>query len=312
MHAGDRATPRRPALAQDVESNICSTGIVDAITSRRHPLVARFRRLAQGRTRTDPALLLDGWHLVADALRANLTLEVIAAVASDDPIDPQARDIVAAARAHGARVVPVSRSVLDAISPVRSPAGVVAIARAPDADLAATTRPHPALALVAVGVQDPGNLGAIVRVADAAGATGVIVTGASADPFGWKALRGAMGSAFRLPVVRVLDPEGAIASLHRLGVRVVATASADARSPHVRSLYEHDLRGATAVLLGNEGAGLPDAVAALADATVSIPMRAGVDSLNLATAAAIIAYEVRRQRLTAARADPRDAGGPPV
>jgi len=146
-----------------------------------------------------------------------------------------------------------------------------------------------------VDVQDPGNLGAIIRAADAGGATGVIAAGASADPFGWKALRGAMGSAFRLAVVREPDVQAACARVRDAGLALVATAAAGGQPPDIL-----DLSGPIALVLGSEGRGLDTALMDAADARASIPMRAGVDSLNVAVTAALLVYEARRQRAHAA------------
>jgi TrmH family RNA methyltransferase len=172
---------------------------------------------------------------------------------------------------------------------VRSPSPIVAIA---DRPIAADGRAYGAVPLVviAVDVQDPGNVGAIVRVAEAAGATGVTIAGASADPFGWKALRGSMGSALRLPIVH-RPGDRALDALRAAGCRIVATA------PHGgRSLYETDLRGPVAVVIGGEGPGLAPADLAAADAVMTVPMAPPVESLNAAVTAAIVAYEARRQR----------------
>ena len=139
-------------------------------------------------------------------------------------------------------------------------------------------------------VQDPGNMGAVVRAAEAAGATGVIASGASADPFGWKALRGAMGSTFRLPVLRVPDVEEVLRACRGHGLRIIATALRGT------PVTEVALDGACAVLLGAEGTGLPHALVDAADTRLTIPMQAPVESLNVAVAAGIILYEARRQR----------------
>ena len=112
-----------------------------------------------------------------------------------------------------------------------------------------------ALVVTAIDVQDPGNLGAIVRVAEAAGATGFVAAGGSANPFGWKALRGSMGSALRLPIASELGAEEAVAAARAHGCRVVATVPRDGRS-----LFDVDLTGPIAILVGGEGPGL-DAVA---------------------------------------------------
>jgi TrmH family RNA methyltransferase len=142
-------------------------------------------------------------------------------------------------------------------------------------------------------VQDPGNLGAIVRVAEAAGATGVVAAGGSANPFGWKALRGSMGSALRLPIASEPAAENAVAEARRHGCRIVATVPRDGRS-----LYDVDLAGPLQVLIGGEGRGLASALTDLADERVTIPMQAPVESLNAAVTAALIVYEARRQRTT--------------
>jgi TrmH family RNA methyltransferase len=262
----------------------------EVLRSRRHAVVERLRQLGRKRVPGETAVLLDGWHLVEDALAAPARLQLVV-VAIDAAERPDGERLLARCEAAGVPVALATAPVLAAASPSATPSGVVAIASPPPWTLADTIGPAPALVLVAVEVQDPGNLGAIVRVADAAGATGVVAAGPGADPLGWKALRGAMGSAFRLPLVRVGHALEAIATLRAAGLAVLATAAHDAVA-----IDETDLRGPVATVLGNEGAGLPPEISAAADARVAIPMRAGVDSLNVATAAAVIAYEARRQR----------------
>jgi RNA methyltransferase, TrmH family len=147
------------------------------------------------------------------------------------------------------------------------------------------------LVLLVSDVQDPGNIGAVVRVAEAGGATGVLAAGISADPFGWKALRGSMGSTLRLPVARVDDAADAAARARAHGCRVIAT-SPRGGTP----LYDVDLRLPCAVLIGGEGGGLSDALIDAADERVTIPMQTPVESLNAAVTAAVIVYEAQRQR----------------
>ena len=144
---------------------------------------------------------------------------------------------------------------------------------------------------VEAGVQDPGNVGAVIRVAEACGATGIIAGEGTADAFGWKALRGSMGSAFRLAVTAVSALPGALDAVRARQVRLVAAVPRGGTP-----LPRCDLGGPIAILLGGEGAGLADPLLSLADARLSIPMAQQVDSLNVATAAAIITYEAMRQR----------------
>jgi TrmH family RNA methyltransferase len=263
---------------------------MERIEGRHHPLVARCRQLARGRSADDQGWLLDGWHLVDEGLAAGLQFDFLALSARAGHEAEEAA-LNERARARGVRVVDVTPQVLEAMSPVRQPSGVVAVARPRAWRVEDLMGPGPALVLVACEVQDPGNLGAIVRAADAAGATGVIAAGASADPGSWKALRGAMGSAFRLPHVRASNVTETIADLTARDVAVLATVAREAPSIHAT-----DLRRPVACLLGSEGSGLPPHVVAAAGARMTIPMRPGVESLNVATAAAVIAFEAWRQR----------------
>src|SRR5262245_57786221 len=255
------------------------------ITSRQHAIVKTFRAVAD---RSDRSMLLDGWHLVTEAINARIALETIAI--SGKPSQADARVLERARRA-GAELVPVSQKVIDALSPVRSPSSVVAIARRPEATLASLRMPAPALVLAIAGVQDPGNVGAAIRAAAGGGATGVVCDAASADPFGWKALRAAMGSVFHLPVLRLDEWGEASADWRAAGLKIVATTPRGGRS-----IYEVDWRQPVAILMGREGAGLPTSLVDTADLQVSIPMREKVESLNVAVAAALVIFEAGRQR----------------
>jgi len=255
------------------------------ITSRHHGWVADCRAIVRG---DDARLLLDGWHLLAEALSSGLRIEWVAVDASRPREDPA---LLERARASGAVVGDVTAAVMDAMSPVRSASGIVAVCPRPAVDADALVSPAPALVLAAFRVQDPGNVGAIVRSADAAGATGVLLDQQTADPWTWKALRASMGSAFRVPVYRDGTALDRVRSWQRQGLRVIA---ADPREGV--SMYDLPLTEPLVLVLGAEGAGVPHDVLALADARVRIPMRARVESLNVAVAAALLAYEAQRQR----------------
>lgn len=233
-------------------------------------------------------MLLDGWHLLAEAANARVTVEKIAICG---PPTEKEGAVVDRLRRSGAQVVDVSGSVLNALSPVNSPTGVVASARIPSVTSAAVLTPAPALVLAATGLQDPGNAGAIIRSAAAAGATGVVLDELSADPWGWKALRASMGSAFHLPVVRSRALAAMIGDWRRAGVRIVASVPRGGVQ-----MYDVDLTQPTAVLLGGEGPGLPEDLLISADTRVSIPMHGNIESLNAAVAAAVLLYEAKRQR----------------
>ena len=258
------------------------------VTSRQNPLVARYRAAARG-DQSAP-LLLDGMHLLSEALAAGLRIREAAVAAGDGP---ELAAILERLALSQVEVVEASASVMAALSPVRSSSRIVALADRPEA----SSRSHRAgvprlpLEVVIAGVQDPGNVGAIIRVAEAGGATAVVAAGPSADPFGWKALRGSMGSALRLPVESVPDVSAALAKAKQRGLRIVATV------PHGgRPFFAIDYTGPTALVIGGEGAGLEASLMAAADERATIPMQPPVESLNTAVAAALIVYEARRQR----------------
>jgi RNA methyltransferase, TrmH family len=178
---------------------------------------------------------------------------------------------------------PVSTAVLRKMAYRADPEGVLAVVEAPQRELPR----RGSLYLVAVGIEKPGNLGAMARAADAAGADALLVAGAEADPWSPNAIRASTGATFTLPIV-----ETTLAEVRTLDARLVAAAvGAEAR------YTEADLAVPTALAVGSEDAGLPAAWRAAADIEVSIPVRGRtVDSLNAATAAAILLYEAVRQR----------------
>lgn len=266
-------------------------GSTTTISSRQNSSVQRYRTLAREHAQDDQErrLLLEGLHLLKEARAAGLAIDSAAfareMLASSD-VQALARTLADA----GAEVFAVSDSVLAAMSPARTPSGVVAIALRPPSSIASMLVRAPQLVVVATDVQDPGNVGAIVRAAEAAGATGVVACGSSADPFGWKALRGSMGSAFRLPVARG-SLDAAISACRAASLQVLAATPRDGRA-----FFEVNLTRPCALVFGGEGPGLPEQVLARADARVSIPMQRPVESLNVAVAAALLLYEAYRQR----------------
>lgn len=257
------------------------------ITSRRHPLVQACREARAGGP--GQPLLLDGWHLVVDAVQAGLAVDAVAV--SRLPDEAPAARALDALLASGAQVVHATDDVLQAMSPVRTASGVVALARRPRLALSGVLAPAPAFVLVAVDVQDPGNLGALVRTAEAAGATGCVAAGVSADPLGWKALRASMGSAFRLPLAREADAHAVTATLRDAGLAVVALVPRGGLG-----LDAVDAARPVALLVGGEGPGLASALVAAADVSVTLPMTPPVESLNVAVAGALALYGLAGRR----------------
>jgi RNA methyltransferase, TrmH family len=243
--------------------------------------VQRCRRLARARGGRD--VLLDGEHLTAEALRAGVRIQ---ALLTTRPTSPLARQAGAA----GADVYDATPAVLEAASPVAAPTAVVAIAEWTPRLLDDVLSIRPALLIGLHDVQDPGNVGAAIRSADGLGASGVLCIDRTADPGGWRALRGAMGSTFRLPVARARLAE-VLRQAGRHSIRVAATSVAGGAPAAGVSLSPPLL-----LLLGNEGAGLPAAAVEHASMHVTIPMRPGISSLNVAVTAALLLYEAARQR----------------
>lgn len=281
---------------------------MERISSRQNAIVKRFRDLART-ARPHPAaghpehaaraghsaeVLLDGEHLLQEALLCDIPIEIAAfsdkqLTTGTSPMGRLAKDV----KKRGGRIVTVSDQVLAAISPVQHPTGVVAIGRARPAEVrvvmsAVTERP---LVLVLAGIQDPGNVGAMVRAAAAFGASGIIAIEGSANPFSWKALRGGMGGTFRLPIASRGALSDVIVTAADEKIRLVAAVPRGGTPlPHV------DLRQPTAIVMGSEGQGLSPATMAAVNEFVTIPMHAPVESLNVAVAAALILYEAARQR----------------
>ena len=233
--------------------------------------------------------LIEGPRLLAEALAAGLTI-LEAATTPKAEGDGRNVGVFAALQARGIEWRRFHERLFASLSPAEKAQGILAIAERPKARPEALFAEVP-LVLVIVGIQDPGNVGGLVRSAEGASATGALLTTGTADPFGWKALRGSMGSSFRLPLLRGLTTTEAVALCHDRGLRTAAAVARGGVAPE-----DADLRGPLAVLVGSEAAGLPDEVAAEADLRLTIALAPDVESLNVGVAAGILLFEAARQR----------------
>lgn len=258
------------------------------ISSRHNSIVTRFRDAARRAAPLDASTLLEGPRLIEDALAAGVTIDVAAVSTAQTTRDRWSSLLERLGRV--TQLVHVSPSVMAALSPLSTPTGLVAIASLRPAPFESTIRAAQPLVLSLVGVQDPGNTGAVIRAAEAGGATGV-VTVAGADPYGWKALRGSMGSTLRLPVVRADDAERIRADARARGLHQFAAVPRGGTPT-----TDADLSRPCLIWLGTEGGGLAPPLMDDADELVSVPMHAPVESLNIAVASALIVYEAARQR----------------
>jgi TrmH family RNA methyltransferase len=265
---------------------------VKSISSRQNPIVRTFRALADNPDPTGERVLLDGAHLVRDARAAGAEFEVLVVAVSRLDGSTEEEQLAREFEAAAIDVVAADEKTFAAISPVKTPSGIAAIVRRKvTAPSILCGHPHPFI-LAAVDIQDPGNVGALIRTAEAGGATGAFVCGASATPFSWKALRGSMGSALRLPVVAGMTTDAVMNCMTDAGVRMIAAVPRDGDDPDAI-----DWRGPTGLFVGGEGPGLSDEVIARCSTRVSIPIAVTVESLNVAVAGAVLIYAARRQRI---------------
>jgi TrmH family RNA methyltransferase len=273
---------------------------LELITSRRNPLVARLRALHQPRgRRVQVRLLLEGTHLLQEVLRLGLTPDLL--LATPDWLERHPALLAACPAAM--RRVTVAEPVLEAVATTDHPDGVVLTLPPPPLPAPGRAR----FVLVLDRLQDPGNLGTLLRTALAAGIEEVWLAG-GADPFQPKVLRASAGAALALPCRRHPDRDALVEGLtqaREAGLQLVATVVPDqAGHGEVLPYWELDWCRPTALLLGNEGAGLDPALQALASERVTIPHDRRVESLNVAVAAAPLLLERWRQRASPLPAEP--------
>jgi TrmH family RNA methyltransferase len=230
---------------------------------------------------------IEGLRIVEEAIRSGLRLH---AVFFSESAETRAERLLPQIGAHVETVVLPDKLFGSAV-PSETPQGVAALVRYRQHSLEDVLGRIQAGPLVAVaGVQDPGNLGTILRSAEAFGAVGVLLGEGTVSPFNPKVVRGSAGSVFRLPAVRVKLGD-ALALLREQEVRLVATSSHKGTP-----LPEANLAGSIALFIGGEGAGVPRDLLAKVDETVAIPHTPQVESLNAGVAASIVLYEIARQR----------------
>jgi TrmH family RNA methyltransferase len=261
------------------------------VTSEQNPLVRAARRLERDRGERERSGLYLAWglHLAGEALAAGAAIERIFLAAEAETGD-EGRDLAARLRRSGPAPMNTTARVLDSIVAGAGDQGVLLVVRRPPSTLAQVLERRVTLVLATQGVQDPGNVGSMVRTAFATGAGAFLALERSADPFSSRAVRAGMGAHFRLPIVAAASST-ALPALAAAGFQVVAADLEAAEPPD-----GIDLRPPTVLCLGNEGQGLPAALLGAAAARVRIPMAAGASSLNVHAAAAILLYEAQRQR----------------
>jgi len=267
--------PRRSDATITSRSN---PGILDAVRLR-----DRRERERTGRT------LIDGARELTAAISAGTVIEAVYALDEDASIPVGVSTILEAVRLKGIELVTVAPAVLERLAFGDRLDGVVAVARVPDVGLGHLSVSDPALVVVIEGLEKPGNLGAILRTADAVGAS-VIAADPRTDLFNPNAIRASLGTIFTVPIASASTSDTR-AWLRERQIPIVA-ARVDATQPY----WSADLRSSVAIALGSETHGLSDAWSGEGVSAVRLPMSGIADSLNVATTAAVLLYEATRQR----------------
>jgi TrmH family RNA methyltransferase len=267
----------------------------DLITSGANPYFRRVRELAAGRRhKGEASLYCEGVQPVWRALEAGADIEaLVVAPALVDEGSPAARLLERAGDA-GHRVVPVSSELFRRLSDRDGPSGVAAVVRRAERSLEELPVGEDSVVVVLHEVANPGNLGSILRTADAAGAAGVVLSGATADPFSPAAVKASMGSLFNVAIARVPEIDDVFDWAAGAGVTAVTTAE-DAAWSYDAVDYPRPL----ALVFGSEGEGLPPEVLGRGSLAVRIPMVGSASSLNVSVAVGVVLFEVQRGRLEA-------------
>jgi TrmH family RNA methyltransferase len=260
------------------------------ITSRQNPRIVEARRLAERKHRRQQGrFLVEGVKLLELALRAGARPQTVFVCYQE--LAPDAEGLLERLHAAGAELLPVSPAVMQALAEREAAEGLVVTFDLWEASLDDLRLAGSDLVLVLDRLQDPGNLGTLIRTADAVGAAGVALIEPCVDPFDPKVVRGSMGSLFHLPIVRSADAAGLLAALRGRGLRVVA-ADAHQGVDWGEGLW----RGNVALVLGNEARGLSADVVPHIDAWARLPIPGQAESLNVAVAGGVLMYAWLRQR----------------
>ena len=263
--------------------------MTELISSAANPLIRRVRRLDDRRyRRREGAFVVRGVQPVWQAVEARADLETL--LVAPDLLPGPAAAMVAEQEALGVKVARLTGELFGRIADRDGPSGLAAIVRKRAGGLAGLAVRPDSVFVALHEVANPGNLGTIIRTADAAGAAGVILVGPSTDPFDPAAVKASMGAIFGVPVAAEAAPDEFLRWCRDHAIAVAVTSGAGSGS-----LWDTVLPRPVAILLGSEGEGLPEELLAAGDVRLRIPMTGTAESLNLAVAAGILLYEAWRQ-----------------
>jgi TrmH family RNA methyltransferase len=255
------------------------------VTSRQNSLVKDLRRAFQQAELVEGYSAIEGVRVIEEAIRSGLRFK---AVFFSDSSESRMEKLLPQISSH-VEVLGLSDDLFSSAVATETPQGVAALVRWPEFSLEGVLQKSEPLILGAMGIQDPGNLGTIIRSAEAFGASAVLLGEKTVSEFNPKVIRSSAGSSFRLPTVHTKVDQ--VGGLKERGLRIAATSSHKGKP-----IDEVDLTGGLAILVGSEGAGVPREYMSLADDFIRVPHSERVESLNAAIAASVILYEAQRQR----------------
>jgi len=289
---------------------------VRLVESKQNARLKELRKALSAPGRGPGALVgIEGPKLIEEALRAGLRVKTIFVAqgpnrASDRTSDRMSdraseRILEALSLPRETEILHLPKKLLDQALATETPQSIAALIEQPQwtwEQLLSSRRNAAPLVIVLAGLQDPGNLGTILRSAEAFGATGVVSLPGTVSAWNSKAVRASAGSVFRVPLLAA-EIDECIPRLHGAGVAILAALSHGAQQAQAA-----DLARPVALIIGNEGNGVPGALAARADSTITIPFPGPVESLNAAVAASVLLYEASRQRATASGTASKNRG----
>jgi TrmH family RNA methyltransferase len=266
------------------------------VTSRANPRVKQLRAAFAGHARLSGGLAaIEGEHLLQEALRSGLHIKT---VFLSERIDPPAW------LPRGVEQLTLTDEALSSAVDTQHPQGIAALLIPPTWDIeSAFPAKQAPLLLIAAALQDPGNLGTLIRSAEAFGATAVLTTAGTVSEWNQKALRASAGSVFRVPVVAATPAD--ILALKSRGLCLFAAVAGNPQGPDALPVAAADLAQPCALMIGNEGSGLTTELLQIATARITIPTPGPVESLNAAVAGSLLLYEASRQRQHPSNLEPR-------
>jgi TrmH family RNA methyltransferase len=263
---------------------------ITPITSSANALLKSIRGLHQRSVREKTGqFIIEGAKLLNEALQKGVSIKNI--LVSESFLKAGLGEL------HTADIAAVSvidDTQFDYLVTTEGPCGVVAVANAPNTHSEKIFDPSSSLVVIGHAIQDPGNVGTMIRTALAANADGVVLTKGTVDPYNPKVVRSAAGALFTLPIIHSVKVEEAVSMLKERGFKIIAC---DQNAPKL--YWDENLRDKIALIFANEGQGFSDSVLELADTTIAIPMNEQSESLNVAISAGIILFGAMQQRMTA-------------